>query len=153
MSHTVKAYLAYKQKRADLRRAHKLALEEELIPWKRDLGLAIVEDRKVMHLNDISAMIGNGNRNFLYEMERYAVSDSDKITVKVDTPDRVTHQDWEILDYNPLFAEVRVYDIPYRLSRDSVDDKFVAPDVWADGSVTNEQRKTYREVLRAVNDN
>lgn len=159
----VQATIKYKQKRAEIKARQRRELEEELEPWKADVGDEISNVRRHgLSVADVCNAIGNQNRTFVYDMigasarrngavipesktfdlaahaERLAASEREEATYDIEYFDgfvKVTFDD----DVSTEFYEIAVID--------GVPD---LPEEWSEHS--KERRALYKDIVKAIND-
>lgn len=69
MSELVRAYEKYRSKRAQIKERQKAELERELEDYAVDVGRAVLDERaEGKTVDDILVILGNKNRNFVYDV-------------------------------------------------------------------------------------
>jgi hypothetical protein len=149
----VQATIKYKEQRAKIKARQRRELEEELEPWKADVGDEISAVRRQgLSVADVCNAIGNQNRTFVYDMigasaRRNGTAKPEPVFEAYVTPDNdvVYEMDWYDNVVKVHFNEDdEHYTIPII---DGVPD---LPEEWSDH--TKERRALYKDIVKAIND-
>lgn len=153
MTELISSFVKYRQKRAEIRARQRAELEQELRPFLKDFGQAILEEQKNgKRIEDIEYAIGAKNRTLVYAAKR-AAKDVFK-AVAPTTPEepvepsepRWTATEVEYNDFgNHAWSWVTIDDKVVQVSFFEGD--ALIPDEWA---LDTENASLYREIIKHI---
>jgi len=149
----VNAYTRYRIQREKIKERQRQELENELEPFKSELGEAIQNAKNSgLKVEEISALIGNRNRNFQYDMLRAYNSKSKDDMDMAPTPepeptitwsaDYAGDNKWNVSVYSPGSALESYTVETYKGQVETL------PDSWL--TATPEYRKVYKEIVAEI---
>jgi hypothetical protein len=158
----VQAVVKYRTKRAEIKARQRQELEQELEPWKADVGDEVSNVRRHgLSVQDVCNAIGNQNRTFVYDM--IGASARRNGTAKFEEAVNPTRDAAEVERLKSLGAtyEIEYGDNAVRVVFDDdvsteyydiqiIDGSPDLPDEWADH--TKERREIYKTIIREIND-
>lgn len=149
----VQATVKYREQRAKIKARQRRELEEELEPWKADVGDEVANVRRQgLSVQDVCNAIGNQNRTFVYDM--IGASARRNGTAKTE-PEKIV--EFANKTYAPEYT-IDFYDGFAKVSFDSEESYEVAvidgvpdlPEEWSEH--TKERRALYKDIVKAIND-
>lgn len=149
----VQATVKYREQRAKIKARQRRELEEELEPWKADVGDEVANVRRQgLSVQDVCNAIGNQNRTFVYDM--IGASARRNGTAKPE-PEKII--EFANKTYAPEYT-IDFYDGFAKVSFDSEESYEVAvidgvpdlPEEWSEH--TKERRALYKDIVKAIND-
>lgn len=159
MSELVRAYEKYRSKRAQIKERQKAELERELEDYAVDVGRAVLDERgEGKTVDDILVILGNKNRNFVYDVINTAKKFSDNTLP--DQPEAVTEPgslSFTILDNGPHEYVVTLlrygFDGTQEYTVTLHTDKWgkvvdMPEDWWL--NATKEDKKVYKEIISTI---
>lgn len=149
----VSTYVAYKQKREEIKARQRIELERELEPFLIQFGKSVMTEQAIgKKITDIEYQIGAKNRTLIYEAKRLAKG------FKKDPepePDRIEpERNWKVDGpYRELGTDARYWDVSigeaYKGSiwKFDQDHEITMPDEWA-ADFNNQD--VYREIVAHI---
>lgn len=158
----VQAVTKYKTKREQIKSRQKRDLEDEVAPWKADIGEEIVRVRaeKNASIQDIADIIGVQNRTFIYDMIRaYKITQGEvpaptfkEIEADINYTDTNIGDAPYLITFGDSIARVEFppygtedsewYDLPI------IDGTPDVPEEW--GEHTRERRDLYKQIIAEI---